>query len=82
MRLAMNVLYRLMLLHLFVEFPLMSPRELMVSVCAWLSFFLLVDGKLLHINANTINQQKERQPGAYRYHQLTWTHERETSKQV
>jgi hypothetical protein len=42
-------------------------------------------GKQLYINVNFINQQKERHPGAYRYqliHQLTWSHERETSKQV
>jgi hypothetical protein len=42
-------------------------------------------GKHLYINVNTINQQKERHPGAYKYQliqQLTWTQERETSKKV
>jgi hypothetical protein len=52
MRLALNVLYRLMFffLHYSAGFFLMSPRELMnklVSVCAWMPIFLLIDG--IHI---------------------------------
>jgi hypothetical protein len=34
MRPIIIALYQLMLLHLFAGLPLMSPRELMVSVCA------------------------------------------------
>jgi hypothetical protein len=48
MRPIMIALYQLMLLHFFAGLPLMSPRELMVSVCAWLPFFLLIDG--IHID--------------------------------
>jgi hypothetical protein len=48
MRPIMIALYPLMLLHLFVGLPLLSPRELMVSRCAWLPFFLQIDG--IHID--------------------------------
>jgi hypothetical protein len=51
MRPIIIALYQLMLLHLFAGFPLISPRELMnklVSVCAWMPLFLLIDG--IHID--------------------------------